>query len=178
MRNAQAMQNAQADANLVNTVGQSVNNYLYEQQTNAYENRQKAMTYALSLATRPAEQAYSSGYQSALEQLYGAEYNNAADKAQYSSIESWAQAHYPSDFNNPNSSIMRRKQQLEDAYITATVQAQRELGLNDSKDPFRRSSQALLTGNNLKRFGAPEYAKKGGRLNGHTRYTLEPDERI
>lgn len=176
LKNTKAMQRAQADTNMIGSIGQSLSNYLYQNQTNSYNNRKKGLDLLAETAMKPEETRYNIGKQSALEELYGAEYAAAADKNQYSSIESWAMAHHPEDFNNVNSDISSRLRLLQDAYLTNLRRIQQETVLNDSSDLWRTTTGSLLGNPSLTRFGIR--FKKGGRLNGSTRYTLEPDERI
>lgn len=176
LKNTQAMQKAQADVNKINTIGQSLSNYLYQNQTNAYNNRQRALGILGNIASRPAEAKHNIERQSALEKEYGAEYNTASDKNQYSSLESWALAHHPNDFSNPNSSISKALRMIDDNYLTDIRGIQQDTLLADSSDLWRNYTQRLLDNTSLRRFGF-KY-KKGGRVNGKTRYTLEPDERI
>lgn len=176
LKNTKAMQKAQADVNEIGTIGQSLSNYLYQNQTNAYNNRQRALGLLGNIASRPAEAKHNIARQSALENAYGAEYNTASDKNQYSSLESWAVAHHPDDFSNPNSPISKLLRSIDDTYLTDIRGIQQNTILADSADIWGDYTSRLLGNPSLKRFGF--LYKKGGRVNGKTRYTLEPDERI
>ena len=65
---------------------------------------------------------------------------------------------------------------IDDNYLTDIRGIQQDTLLADSSDIWRNYTQRLLDNTSLHRFGF-KY-EKGGRVNGKTRYTLEPDERI
>ena len=139
----------------------SRDNLLYEIQEKLHEDQMSMMQ--ASIAQR--NQANAEAYQKKLQELFSDEWNTwqTVDQTKYTDFESYVQSINPTKYNLNKAALDKIKEDQNNNLIIATTKG--------------KMNYPWLYGK-ISGYYGPAGMKKGGRLNGNTRYTLEPDERI
>ena len=139
----------------------SRDNLLYEIQQKLYQDQQTMMQG--SIAARNQKNA--AAYQEELQRVFPNEWAKwqTVDQTKYGSFEDYVSSVNPTLYNQKKVDLENFKDSQNNELIQTTIQG--------------RMNYPWLYGRTGGYHG-PAGFKKGGRVNGTTRYTLEPDERI
>ena len=151
----------QLEAARLNEIQASRDNLLYEIQSNMKEDQLSVMQ--ASIAKRNQENAKK--YEDELHRLFPNEWAAYAkvDHTKYSDFEDYLQKEASEKYNAQKQYLENFKDKQNSELIATSTQA--------------KLNYPWLYGA-WNGYNGPAGYRKGGRVNGHTRYTLEPDERI
>lgn len=139
----------------------SRDNLLYEIQQNMFQDQQSIMQASIAKHKQDNDKKY----QAELQRIFKSDWDKyqTVDHTKYNTFEDYVRSENPTAYNAQEQYLKQFKEKLDNELIQTSIEGK----LNY---PWMYGTYAGYTG--------PAGMRKGGRLNGTTRYTLEPDERI
>ena len=151
----------QLEAARLNEMQASRDNLLYEIQSNMKEDQLSVMQASIAKHKQDNDKKY----QAELQRIFKSDWDKyqPVGHTKYTTFEDYVRSENPTAYNAQEQYLKQFKEKLDNELIQTSIEGK----LNY---PWMYGTYAGYTG--------PAGMRKGGRLNGTTRYTLEPDERI